>query len=198
MVRAIGSFMDFCYYVRRSVVDEDTLQAIDMALTDFKRDRVVFINVGVRNDFSLPRQHSLCHYWRNIQMFCAPNGLCSSITESKHIKAVKKPWRRSSRWKALGQMLLINQRLDKLAAAKIDFTFRGMLDGPSTGIPVITSPGPDALRLSPIIAKADPASCVGHIDQDEDEGPVEGTKYEGEVLLARTPGMCYSMYLSIA
>ncbi|KAJ6617373.1 hypothetical protein B0H10DRAFT_2176466 [Mycena sp. CBHHK59/15] len=27
----------------------------------------------------------------------APNGLCSSITESKHIKAVKQPWRRSRR-----------------------------------------------------------------------------------------------------
>ncbi len=46
--------------------------------------------------------------------------------ESKHIKAVK---RRSNRYKALGQMLLTNQRLDKLAAAHVDFTDRGMLDG---------------------------------------------------------------------
>lgn len=62
-------------------------------------------------------------------MFGAPNGLCSSITESKHIKAVKKPWRRSSKHKALGQMLLTNQRLDKIAAARVDFQLRGMLKG---------------------------------------------------------------------
>jgi hypothetical protein len=62
-------------------------------------------------------------------MFGAPNGLCSSITESKHIKAVKEPWRQSSRYKALGQMLLTNQQLDKLAAARIDFSTRGMLKG---------------------------------------------------------------------
>ena len=31
--------------------------------------------------------------------------------------------------KALGQMLLTNQRLDKLAAAQVDFTVRGMLEG---------------------------------------------------------------------
>jgi hypothetical protein len=79
--------------------------------------------------FALPRQHSLVHYFSLVRAFGAPNGLCSSITESKHIKAVKEPWRRSSRYEALGQMLLTNQRLDKLAAARIDFTHRGMLDG---------------------------------------------------------------------
>ena len=62
-------------------------------------------------------------------MFGAPNGLCSSMTEAKHIKAVKEPWRRSSRYEALGQILLTNQRQDKLAAARVDFTSRGMLDG---------------------------------------------------------------------
>ncbi|KAG1753664.1 uncharacterized protein EDB91DRAFT_1234097 [Suillus paluster] len=48
---------------------------------------------------------------------------------TKHIKAVKEPWRRSSRYKALGQMLVTNQRLDKLAAARVDFKSRGMLNG---------------------------------------------------------------------
>ena len=71
----------------------------------------------------------MVHYSRLIRMFGAPNGLCSSITESKHIKAVKEPWRRSNRYNALGQMLLTNQRLDKLAAARVDFTSRGMLNG---------------------------------------------------------------------
>jgi hypothetical protein len=75
----------------------------------------------------LPRQHSLKHYCLLIQLFGAPNGLCSSITESKHIKAVKEPWRCSSRNEPLGQMLLTNQRLDKLAAAHADFQARGML-----------------------------------------------------------------------
>jgi hypothetical protein len=69
------------------------------------------------------------HYARNIRLFAAPNGLCSSITENKHIKAVKEPWRRSSRFNALGQILLTNQRLDKLSALQVNFTRRGMLTG---------------------------------------------------------------------
>ena len=62
-----------------------------------------------------------------IRLYGAPNGVCSSITEAKHIKAVKEPWRRSNRNKPLKQMLFTNQRLDKLAAARVDFTQRGML-----------------------------------------------------------------------
>ena len=83
----------------------------------------------MRDDFSLPRQHSLSHYRFLIQQFGAPNGLCSSITESKHIKVVKDPYRRSSRNEPLGQMLLTNQRLDKLEATGVDFATRGMLKG---------------------------------------------------------------------
>ena len=79
--------------------------------------------------FNLLRQHSLIHYSKNIRAFGAPNSLCSSITESKHIKAVKEPWRRSSRFEALSQMLLTNQRLGKLAASRVNFAERRMLQG---------------------------------------------------------------------
>ena len=42
---------------------------------------------------------------------------------------MKEPWRRSNRFEALSQMLLTNQRLDKLAAARVDFAEHGMLRG---------------------------------------------------------------------
>ena len=71
----------------------------------------------------------LVHYHAAIQAFGAPNGLCSSITESKHIDAVKNPYWCSNCHKALGQMLLTNQCLDKLEAAYVDFTVHGMLEG---------------------------------------------------------------------
>ncbi|KIK12996.1 hypothetical protein PISMIDRAFT_70059, partial [Pisolithus microcarpus 441] len=74
-------------------------------------------------------QHAMKHYHYLIRQCSAPNGLCSSITESKHIKAVKCPYRRTNRFQALGQMLLINQRLDKLTAVCTDFKGCGMLNG---------------------------------------------------------------------
>jgi hypothetical protein len=130
MVKTLRAFLEFCYIARRDIQDTKSLAALTDALERFHKHRVVFEECGVRPDgFALPRQHSLTHYPALIRAFAAPNGLCSSITESKHIKAVKEPWRRSSRYEALGQMLLTNQRLDKLAASRVDFEKRGMLKG---------------------------------------------------------------------
>ena len=111
-------------------MDDDILLSIQDALDRFNQYRGIFHTLGVRpSGLSLPRQHSLSHYIHLICMFGVPNGLCSSITESQHIKLVKEPWRRSNRCHALGQMLLTNQRLDKLAAARRNFKSRGMLWG---------------------------------------------------------------------
>lgn len=133
MVRAFRGFMDFCYITRRNVIDGKSLEQLQDALNRFHECREVFREEGVRVDFCLPRQHVMMHYASLIRAFGAPNGLCSSITESKHIRAVKKPWRRSNRHLALHQMLLTNQRLDKLAASRADFTARGMLNGTCLG-----------------------------------------------------------------
>lgn len=70
----------------------------------------------------------MMHYADNIRLFGAPNGLCSSITEAKHIAAVKEPWRRTNHHQPLEQMLHVNQRLSKLYAMRMDFTNRGMLE----------------------------------------------------------------------
>lgn len=129
MVRAFRSLLEFCYIARANVVTDETLVQLRDALRRFHTYRTIFETSGVRFDISLPRQHSLTHYELLIRMFGAPNGLCSSITESKHIKAVKEPWRRSNRYNALRQMLLTNQHLDKIAASRVDFAARGMLKG---------------------------------------------------------------------
>ncbi|KAG1843170.1 hypothetical protein F4604DRAFT_1596946 [Suillus subluteus] len=129
MVRAFRALLEFCFLVRRNIITEDTMNQIQDALTRFHHYRQIFETSGTVPHFSLPRQHSMTHYVDMIRLFAAPNGLCSSITESKHIKAVKDPWRWSSKNNALGQMLLCNQRLDKLAASRVDFATRGMLNG---------------------------------------------------------------------
>jgi hypothetical protein len=133
MIRAFCAFLNFCYLVRQEMINEDALTSIQAALTKFHHYRNIFQIAGVRKlnaGFNLPRQHSLGHYPQLIRLFGAPNGLCSSITESKHIESVKNPYRDSNRCDPLGQMLVTNQRTDKLAAARVDFETRGMLRGP--------------------------------------------------------------------
>ena len=130
MVQTMHAFLEFCYLARCDIHDMHSLSALDDALQMFHQHCEIFWTSSIRaNGFNLPQQHSLVHYSKLIHSFGAPNGLCSSITESKHIKAVKEPWQRSNHFDTLSQMLLTNQRLYKLAAAQVDFANCGMLQG---------------------------------------------------------------------
>jgi hypothetical protein len=129
MIASIHAFLEFCYLIRRESHTEQTLHKITRTLRNYHELRQIFVDAGVLPDgISLPRQHSIIHYRPLIESFGSPNGLCSSITESKHIKAVKEPWRRSNKYKALSQMLATNQRLEKLASIRAELNSKNMLD----------------------------------------------------------------------
>ena len=197
ITKALVAFLDFCYIACQDTLTEDSLDALDHALNRFHHHRKIFQESGVRpTRFSLPHQHSLTHCHHHIKKFGAPNGLSSSITKSKHITAVKKPWHQSSRYKALGQMLTINTRNDKLAAARIDFSSCGMLRGTCLS---------DALKklhnaLEPDDCNdsdPDPDSEGGQdLDADEDgnaTGPVNRPPSSGDVTLVRKQGEYHSL-----
>ncbi|KAK7054546.1 hypothetical protein VNI00_003744 [Paramarasmius palmivorus] len=186
VVRTLAAFIEACYLIRRDIHTEDTIREISRQIEIFHRERVIFQQLDVKDTFSLPRQHSLSHYPQLIAEFGSPNGLCSSITESKHISAVKEPWRRSSRNEPLSEMLVINERMDKMAWAEADFRHRGMLAGPAT---LGTS---EAFAVQAQLYAAEVASSIqklaanpGGDDDDDDGGPVDGKAMQGHVRLAR-------------
>ena len=121
-MKALQAFLEFCYIVHRNVHNTQSLKELDEALQCYHHHHKIFVATRVQTGFNLPCQHALVHYAKVIRLFGTPNGLCSSITESKHIKAVKEPWQRSSHFNALGQMLLTNQWIGRLAVARADFT----------------------------------------------------------------------------
>ncbi|KAG6863236.1 hypothetical protein C0991_007282 [Blastosporella zonata] len=92
--------------------------------------------------------------------------------ESAHIKAIKEPWRQSNHYEALGQMLVTNQRLSKLAASRVNFRSCRMLTGS-----VFENSNPPPLVLPPPLVDAD----------DDDDGAVDEKNIWGEVVLARKP-----------
>ena len=162
------------------------LDTLDIALAKFHHYRNIFQETNVRpTGFSLPRQHSLTHYRHHIEKFGAPNGLSSSITESKHITTIKKPWCQSSRYEALNQMLTINTRNDKLAAARNDFSSHGMLSGTCLG---------EALKSlrDPPRDIDDGNSDVGnnsYCDSDDGQDPDVNEDGDGSGPVAGPPGM---------
>ena len=94
-------------------------------------------------------------------------------------------------------MLLTNQRLDKLAAARVDFTARGMLDGPLPGLLTrlrVQSSRNDANAMptgtgklvAPVPDKSRPTA---NTEDDLDEAALDTDRIlDAEVLSVRTRG----------
>jgi hypothetical protein len=125
MVECIAAFMEVCYLVHQDDISTADLDMIKKEISRFHHLWQVFIDAGIY--LSLPRQHALMHYPNSIALFGLPNGLCSSITEAKHIKAIKEPWRQSSQNKLLPQMLETVTRMEKIATLQVVFEQLGML-----------------------------------------------------------------------
>jgi hypothetical protein len=206
IVKCLSTFMDLCYIFRRNAITSTALKNAEALLDQFHELRQFFVDAGVRTSTSLPRQHALLHYITSIPMFGSPNGLCSSITESKHIKAVKEPWRRSSRFRALGQMLRIIVRLEKLAAQRQRFLHKGMLLGSTAGHVAQSfreaDNSDDDSDVSMSDANSDFMDTDANDEQDpttkdqdagkerlHDAGPADGPQALSSIVLASTPGM---------
>jgi hypothetical protein len=98
MVQCVATFMDACYIAHWNVITAPALKSFQESVEQFQKLCNIFIEAGVWVTISLPHQHALKHFYYLIQFFGSPNGLCSSITESKHIKAMKEPWHQSSQF----------------------------------------------------------------------------------------------------
>ncbi|TFK17437.1 hypothetical protein FA15DRAFT_605075, partial [Coprinopsis marcescibilis] len=175
MVQGLVSFADMCYIFRRNAISSSALKRAETCLQAFHKLREVFVREGIRKHCSLPRQHALVHFVNSIQLFGAPNGLCSLITESKHIVAVKEPWRRTNPYKALPQMLTILVRMDNMQALEKDFACKGMLDG---SVAAYTAAALDSNGVAP-----------QHVGIDEDNvGPELGQRIAASIECAETKG----------
>jgi hypothetical protein len=199
--------MNCCYIVRRNAITARDVTRYREELAHFHKLREVFIETGVRTTVELPRQHAMMHYADGIELFGSPNGICSSITESKHIKAIKEPWRRSSRNQALHQMLRTISRLEKLAALRTVFKSRGMLDGSVAWYTAkaIGDDSPSVYAFSISLSSDEDKEGVDEDDQgdqagESDGGPDAGARRATEVQLAarrrRFSDLSYFYYLN--
>ncbi|KAJ3792476.1 hypothetical protein GGU11DRAFT_819026 [Lentinula aff. detonsa] len=154
MLRAVATFMDFCYLARRNSHTPDDLHNMELTLDRFHCARQSFIIVGVRE-------------------------ICSSITESKHIQAVKETWRRSSRFNALDQMLQSITRLDKLKMMHSRLKTRHMMASVMGG----ELPWEEEAEIDD-----------NELGENDDLGPAAGPRTMSSVHLASKPAEGYPRY----
>ncbi|KAF8269032.1 hypothetical protein EI94DRAFT_1771396 [Lactarius quietus] len=120
IVHCILTFMDTCYITCWNSISSLVLKCFQKCVVKYHELCNVFLTTGTLKMVSLPCQHALSHYHFSIQLFGSPNGLCSSITESKHRVSVKNNWYQSNHNNMLPQMmksLLWWEKLAEMTAA---------------------------------------------------------------------------------
>jgi hypothetical protein len=93
LVAALRSFLDFLYLARYTAHSDQTLKQMEDALKEFHIQKSVFVDLGVREHFKLPKLHSLNHYISAIRDFGTTDNTNTETTERLHIDMAKDAYR---------------------------------------------------------------------------------------------------------
>ncbi|KAG2744660.1 hypothetical protein P692DRAFT_201841452 [Suillus brevipes Sb2] len=80
-VAVARAILDFCYYAQLHTHTSKSLDGPKNALTVFHAHKDVLKELEVRNHFSIPKLHQLCHYVDSIKLFGAADGFNNELPE---------------------------------------------------------------------------------------------------------------------
>jgi hypothetical protein len=114
LIRAVRGMLDFVYLAQYPVHTAQTLNSLDDALHRFHANKSIFIDLGVRDSFNIPKLHSLRHYSRAIKLFGTTDNYNTQTTERLHIDYAKEAYRASNTKDELPQMTSWLERKEKI------------------------------------------------------------------------------------
>jgi hypothetical protein len=97
------------------VHSDQTLDAMDRVLDEFHIAKQVFIDLGTRSDFNIPKLHSMQHYTRSIRLLGTADGYNTEGFERLHINLAKDAYRASNRRDYVIQMTTWLRRQEAVA-----------------------------------------------------------------------------------
>ena len=104
VVKAVWAILDFLYLAQFPSHTSDTLRRLNDSLTQFHQNKSVFVDLGVRRHFNIPKLHSLVHYQSSIALFGTTDNYNTEQSERLHIDFAKDAYRATNRKDEYPQM----------------------------------------------------------------------------------------------
>lgn len=114
LVAAVRSLLDFVYLAQYPMHTSETLAYLDNALQRFHANKSIFVELGVRDDFNLPKLHYCLHYIMYIKLFGTTDNYNTEYTERLHIDLAKDAYRSTNFKDEFPQMTLWLERKEKI------------------------------------------------------------------------------------
>ncbi|KAJ7871067.1 hypothetical protein B0H13DRAFT_2555721 [Mycena leptocephala] len=114
LVQAVRGILDFVYLAQYPMHTTVTLERLEDARMRFHRNKAIFVELGIQEDFNLPKLHSCEHYVPNIKLFGTSDDYNTEYTERLHIDLAKDAYRSTNRKDEFSQMTLWLERKEKI------------------------------------------------------------------------------------
>ncbi|KAJ7053548.1 hypothetical protein C8F01DRAFT_996513 [Mycena amicta] len=101
---AIRGIVDFIYYAHLETHTDASLAELEAAWYMFHNNKIVFVNMGIRGHFNIPKIHAMQHYVELIRSGGSTGGHSTELSERMHIDCAKLGYRASNRRNYLKQM----------------------------------------------------------------------------------------------
>ncbi|KAG1720490.1 hypothetical protein EDB19DRAFT_1917917 [Suillus lakei] len=89
LLQAVHGLLDFLYLAQYPCHSSETLSLLDEALILFHDNKQIFVDLGIRNHFNLPKLHATHHYISMIHFFSTMDNYNTEYTEQLHIDLAK-------------------------------------------------------------------------------------------------------------
>ncbi|KAJ7023001.1 hypothetical protein C8F04DRAFT_1240393 [Mycena alexandri] len=104
VVRAVRGILDFIEYAHFETHTDASLKKLEEAWLLFHANKIIFKNKKIRNDFDIPKIHSMQHYVDMIRALGTADGYNTELSEHLHIDCAKLGYAASSRKEYIRQM----------------------------------------------------------------------------------------------
>ena len=129
LIAAVRAILDFHYIAQYPVQTTETLASLGEALERFHANKSIFVDLGVREGFNIPKLHSLLHYIRSIKLLGTTDNYNTQATERLHIDYAKDAYRATNMKDEYPQMTLWLGRREKVLRHTNHISWR--LDNPA-------------------------------------------------------------------
>ncbi len=114
IITASRALLDFIYLAQFPSHTSDTIVHMENSLTRFHNNKEVFIDLGIREHFNIPKIHSLIHYSPSIRLFGTTDNYNTEQTERLHINFTKDAYRATNHKDEYSQMTTWLERRKKV------------------------------------------------------------------------------------
>jgi Plavaka transposase len=114
MVKAVRALLDFLFLAQFECHTSSTLSRLEECLMTFHNNKAVFVDLGIREHFNLPKLHSLLHYASSIRLFGTTDNYNTEQSEWLHIDLAKEAYRATNRKDEYAQMTTWLERRERV------------------------------------------------------------------------------------